>query len=440
MKKFISLMCCALAMTFAFTACSDDDTNVTPEISARPTAVTFSADGETKSVAVTSNVAWTYVNDAEWLTITKGEGELTIVAEANTALEPRTTTITLNADEATCTIEVTQEKGSKYPGYTELSTLYALYSGTMYQMFMPDCEGGSGIIELTSEDERTFISIEYFTTPFGTEEELVVEEGTYTKGDAYEAFPEMALQGTPMTYVTGGKYILSDEEGDEEFAGGTTISFTTGDITEDVYCVDGSFSITANDDGTYLIKTDFLDAEGNEYKYYYEGEFVYDTEGAVFPNAEVQDPSVVESAMITYNGDSGFGTTSMTLMLTSTSGATTNITYYIPTTTFEAITDYTATMVSPEGDNTGAVNTLDKGSMLEMEGFSFPMGTYIMFGFGDYFVADGASTALIAKEEGAETYTVIANLSNIDEENYILMGTGLTIEIIDGTAYEDEEW
>lgn len=440
MRKFISLMCCALAMTFAFTACSDDDTKVTPEISARPTAVTFSADGETKSIAVTSNVAWTYVNDAEWLTITKGEGELTIVAEANTALEPRTTTITLNADEVTCTIEVTQEKGSKYPGYTELPTLYALYSGTMYQMFMPDCEGGSGIIELTSEDERTFIYIEYFTTPFGTEEELVVEEGTYTKGDAYEAFPEQALQGTPMTYVTGGSYVLSDEEGDEEFTGGTTISFTTGDVTEDVYCVDGTFSISANDDGTYLIKTDFKDAEGNEYKYYYEGEFVYDTEGAVFPNAEVQDPSVVESAMITYNGDSGFGTTSMTLMLTSTSGATTNITYYIPTTTFEAITDYTATMVSPEGDNTGAVNTLDKGSMLEMEGFSFPMGTYIMFGFGDYFVADGASTALIAKEEGAETYTVIANLSNIDEENYILMGTGLTIEIIDGTAYDDEEW
>lgn len=432
-------MCCALAMSFAFTACSDDDNKTTPEISVRPTAVTFSADGETKSVAVTSNVAWNYVNDAEWLTITKGTGELTIVAEANTTLEPRTTTITLNADQATCTIEVTQEKGSKYPGYTELAYADALYMGTMYQMFMPDCEGGAGIIELTSEDERTFISIEYFTTPFGTEEELVVEEGTYTKGDAYEAFPEMALQGTPMTYVTGGSYVLSDEEGDEEFAGGTTISFTTGDITEDVYCVDGTFSITANEDGTYLIKTNFMDAEGNEYKYYYEGEFVYDTEGAIFPNAEIADPSVVESAVITYYGDSGLGTTSMNLMLTSTSGATTNINYYIPTTTFEAITDYSAILTSPEGENNGAANTVDKGSMMEMEGFSFPMGTYIMFSFGEYFVADGASTIMIQKEEDADTYTVIANLGNADEESYIIMGSELTIEFVDGTAFEDEE-
>lgn len=435
------MMCCALAVAFAFTACSDDDTKVTPEISARPTAVTFSADGEAKSVAVTSNVNdWTYVCQAEWLTLTKGQGELTIAAEANPTLEPRTATITLNADEATCTIEVTQEKGSKYPGYTELPIAEAIYMGTLYQVFMPDCEGGAAAIYLTSEDERVTLDIELFTTPFATEEELVIEAGTYNLGDSFADYQGMALAGTPMTYIGGGSYVISDEEGDEEFIGGTMVSFTTGDITENVYCVEGTFSIAENEDGTYLIKTDFKDAEGNEYKYYYEGELVYDTEGAIFPNAERPDPSLLESATITYNGDSGFGTTSMNLMLTSASGAMTNIQYYIPTTTFEALTDYSAILSTPEeGTEAGAANTMDKGSMMELEGMSFPMGSYIMFSFGDYFVADGSSMVMITKDEGADTYTIMANLSNSDEENYLLMGEGMTVECYDGTAYEDEE-
>ena len=95
---------------------------------------------------------------------------------------------------------------------------------------------------------------------------------------------------------------------------------------------------------------------------------------------------------------------------------------------------------SPEGENNGEANTIDKGSMLEMEGFSFPMGAYIMFSFGEYFVADGASMVMITKNEGADTYTVMANLSNADEESYLLMGEGLTIEIVDATAFDDEEW
>jgi len=63
-----------------------------------------------------------------------------------------------------------------------------------------------------------------------------------------------------------------------------------------------------------------------------------------------------------------------------------------------------------------------------------------MFGFGEYFVADGASMVMITKNEGADTYTVMANLSNADEESYLLMGEGLTIEIVDATAFDDEEW
>mgnify|MGYP006368591445 CR=1 FL=1 len=128
-------------------------------------------------------------------------------------------------------------------------------------------------------------------------------------------------------------------------------------------------------------------------------------------------------------------------MLTSASGAMTNIQYYIPTTTFEALTDYSVILSTPEeGTEAGAANTMDKGSMMEAEGMSFPMGSYIIFSFGDYFVADGSSMVMITKDEGADTYTVMANLSNADEDGYLLMGTGLTIEIVDATAFDDEEW
>ena len=64
-----------------------------------------------------------------------------------------------------------------------------------------------------------------------------------------------------------------------------------------------------------------------------------------------------------------------------------------------------------------------------------------MFTFGDYFVADGASVLMIMKDEGAETYTVMANLQNTDEahEGYLIMASGLELEVVDGTAYEEED-
>ena len=47
---------------------------------------------------------------------------------------------------------------------------------------------------------------------------------------------------------------------------------------------------------------------------------------------------------------------------------------------------------------------------------------------------------MITKNEDG-TYTVIANLQNTDEadEGWMIMAENIDIELIDGTAYDDEE-
>lgn len=442
MKRIINYFCCAAAMAVAFASCQEPEEKVTPSISASPNSVTFSYEGETKNVAVTCNVdEWSYSGQPEWLKIVKSEGSLAMTADANPSLEDRTGAVTLTAGDATFNVEVKQEKGVKYPGYAELTSADAIYMGTLYQMFMPDCEGGAAEIYLTSEDERTEVVLSFFTTPFETAEEVVIEEGTYTLGDSFSDFLDMNLSGTPQTWTGGGMYVISDEEGDEEFIGGTLVAYTTGDVTEYTYCVEGTFSLTENEDGTWLIKTDFKDEEGNDIKYYYEGELEFDTTGALFPTAGDVDPTQIVAASVTYYGDSGFESTYMNIMLAAESGAVTSVDYYIPTTDFASLTDLSGTFMAPEAENTYAAGTLAKGTLLEMEGLSFPMGTFIMFTFGDYFVADGASVLMIMKDEGAETYTVMANLQNTDEahEGYLIMASGLELEVIDGTAYEEED-
>ncbi len=441
MKRFINLTISALAMLFAMCAC-EEKSDVTPEISASPESVTFAGAGETKNIAVTCNVDdWSYSGQPEWITVVADGNSLALTASANPSFtEDRAGVLTLTAGNVSFPVELKQLKSSKYEGYSELSSCELVYGGSVYQMFMPDCEGGSAYLYMMSADERIGVSMEFFTEEYLSAEEVQMPFGEIVKGESFESFLGMDIQGTPMTYIAGGSYVLEDEEGEESFSGGSKITFTTGDVVEDVFVTDGKFTISENEDGTSLVKLDLKDADGNDYKYYYEGELEFDASEAMFPVVGEVDPTKIESITCTYNGDSGFGTTALNLMMSAESEAVTSIDFYVPSTTFDAL-DIAGVFSAPEGENSGEAMTLDKGSLMEMEGFSFPMGSYIMFSFGNYFIADGASMLMITKDEGAETYTVIANMQNTDEahEGYAIMAMGATVEFIDGTAYEEEE-
>ena len=441
MKRIFKAICCTVAMAAMFSSC-DPTGDSTPTLSASPSEVTFSAEGDTKNVAVTcSEGDWTFAGQPSWLTLTKNGDELQMTAQANDENSERTGTVTLSAGKSGFIIDVKQEKASKYPGYKELTVAEAFYTGTMYQSFIPDCEGGLANIALISSDERTIVAIEFFTEAFATVEEVELTAGTYTKGDDFADMSTFTLEGTPGTFIAGGSYVITDEEGDEEFVGGTRVEYTTGDATENTFCTAGSFIITLNEDGTYLIKTDLKDADGKDLKYYYEGAIEFVTEGAIFPNAGEIDPTEIVSASAIYNGITG-GKTSMTLTLAAASGATTSVEYYYDSEiAFASLTDLSGTFMAPV-DETPLNGNVVPGEMLDLgNGMSFPMGTFIMFQFGNYFVADGQSSLMILPGETEGTYTLMANLKSSDEthDGYLIMATNMSIELMDGTAEGDYE-
>ncbi|MBF0651077.1 leucine-rich repeat protein [Dysgonomonas sp. GY75] len=84
-----------------------------PSLTLSSTAYNFIAGGGTSpAITVTSNVSWTVSDDATWIITSKTNGSnnstFTMTAEANTAIFPRSATITVTGGGITKTISVTQ--------------------------------------------------------------------------------------------------------------------------------------------------------------------------------------------------------------------------------------------------------------------------------------------------------------------------------------------
>lgn len=81
-------------------------------LTVNPTSLSYTAAGESKTVAVTSNTSWTATSSASWLTVSPASGSnngtITAVAAANTTSSQRTATITVTGSGITRTISVTQ--------------------------------------------------------------------------------------------------------------------------------------------------------------------------------------------------------------------------------------------------------------------------------------------------------------------------------------------
>jgi len=81
-------------------------------LTVNPSSLSYTADGESKTVTVTSNTSWTATSSASWLTVSPASGSnngtITAVATANTSSSQRTATITVSGSGITRTISVTQ--------------------------------------------------------------------------------------------------------------------------------------------------------------------------------------------------------------------------------------------------------------------------------------------------------------------------------------------
>lgn len=130
------------ALDFSFVAELELDTE----------SLSFTKDGGSSTVSVTSNTDWTVSDDADWLTVSaqsgKGNGSVTVTAAANTTYEARTATITVTAGTVTKNISVTQDAAErKYRLKSAVTAAADLKEGSMYVIFFA---GGSSNNSLTN--------------------------------------------------------------------------------------------------------------------------------------------------------------------------------------------------------------------------------------------------------------------------------------------------
>lgn len=130
------------ALDFSFVAELELDTE----------SLSFTKDGGSSTVSVTSNTDWTVSDDADWLTVSaqsgKGNGSVTITAAANTIYEARTATITVTVGTITKNISVTQDASErKFRLKSAVTAAADLKEGSMYVIFFA---GGSSNNSLTN--------------------------------------------------------------------------------------------------------------------------------------------------------------------------------------------------------------------------------------------------------------------------------------------------
>ncbi len=84
----------------AFMACeriNETYEDIAPQLEVTSPCVVFGAGGGTKTVLVTSNVDWDFFCDADWLTVSRGDGALDLTASANGSSAGLQTIVTVSA-------------------------------------------------------------------------------------------------------------------------------------------------------------------------------------------------------------------------------------------------------------------------------------------------------------------------------------------------------
>lgn len=426
MKKVLSIAAALMAVLAISASCKKETPKEAATISATPNTVDFTLDGGSVNVAITTNQdTFTFSGQDSWLTVTANGKSLTLTAATNLTTSERRCTISLKADDATATIEVVQAKGSKHPGYNETTTAQASYFGTMLSKFykMPDADGGYANITMMTEDS-TRISIEFYTELYKTADEVALVAGTYAKGTDNPS--ASSYIGKKMTFIPGGKYTVDDED----FYAGSMMISPKGANT---LISDGTFTLSQNTDGTYAVLTDFKDADGNDIKYFFDGKLAFDASEASYPGEAKPDPTKVTSASASFLGcthDSSAVEIQLMLACEDNSPMTV-ITFNMPYAEYDSLMVLSGTYMTGEGDNTYAAGTADKGSLVDYGTFSLPAGSYVMYSFGDYMIADSMASLILAKNADG-TYSITAMLMNKSETSYMYSISSIAIPLSDG--------
>lgn len=405
MKKYLTIA--ALAAFAGIVSCEKPSADL-KDIAASPATVTFEGEGGTINVAVTtSSETFSVETGADWLTYEVNGKEIALTATNNNTKAERSATVTLMDDHSSCKIEVAQQIGSPVAGYKALASASMDYAGTqMYMFSKPLTENYGGMAFLNFEDmDGNSLNIMIYTPLYLAAEEVELPEGKYTAGKD----KMLEFYAVPFTWVPGTTLSFGPDEGEDEEA---TFGSTFTSITEQTTLLEsGKIDIK---DG--IITIDMKDADGNEYKYAYDGEVEIITENATYPT-EAEDPTQnIFQIACSYNGLNEAGALSMTLMiLAGEDRMNPNISmfnFYMPAAEFSDTMDLSGEYMPAETDaDKGKAGTVDLGYYVEYEGIKFPMGSSIIFNNGDMWAADGLATLILEKKETGE-YSIIASMSD----------------------------
>lgn len=405
MKKYLTIA--ALAAFAGIVSCEKPSADL-KDIAASPATVTFEGEGGTINVAVTtSSETFSVETGADWLTYEVNGKEIALTATNNNTKAERSATVTLMDDHSSCKIEVAQQIGSPVAGYKALASASMDYAGTqMYMFSKPLTEDYGGMAFLNFKDmDGNSLEIMIYTPLYLAAEEVELPEGKYTAGKD----KMLEFYAVPFTWVPGTTLSFGPDEGEDEEA---TFGSTFTSITEQTTLLEsGKIDIK---DG--IITIDMKDADGNEYKYAYDGEVEIITENATYPT-EAEDPTQnIFQIACSYNGLNEAGALSMTLMiLAGEDRMNPNISmfnFYMPAAEFSDTMDLSGEYMPAETDaDKGKAGTVDLGYYVEYEGIKFPMGSSIIFNNGDMWAADGLATLILEKKETGE-YSIIASMSD----------------------------
>ena len=405
MKKYLTIA--ALAALAGMVSCVKPSADL-KDIAASPATVTFEGEGGTINVAVTtSSETFSVETGADWLTYEVNGKEIALTATNNNTKAERSATVTLMDDHSSCKIEVAQQIGSPVAGYKALASASMDYAGTqMYMFSKPLTENYGGMAFLNFKDmDGNSLEIMIYTPLYLAAEEVELPEGKYTAGKD----KMLEFYAVPFTWVPGTTLSFGPDEGEDEEA---TFGSTFTSITEQTTLLEsGKIDIK---DG--IITIDMKDADGNEYKYAYDGEVEIITENATYPT-EAEDPTQnIFQIACSYNGLNEAGALSMTLMiLAGEDRMNPNISmfnFYMPAAEFSDTMDLSGNYMPAETDaDKGKAGTVDLGYMMDLGGFTIPMGSSIIFNNGDMWAADGLATLILEKKETGE-YSIIASMSD----------------------------
>jgi len=192
------LACLALAV-----GCVQEELPHLSDLEATPSYFTFSVDGGSKDVTVTTSSDWTVTDIPEWVTVNpasgKGNGKFTVNVAASTDTLARAAYLKVNAGKETQLVTVNQDafipdfpefKGGDYWIVFDGGAAIPLSSAYGYLYTAPVNKDEAGKITSTAQNIFTFTAVEGGFTIQDPSKQYYCMQGTYDSFNVYSTLPE----------------------------------------------------------------------------------------------------------------------------------------------------------------------------------------------------------------------------------------------------------